>query len=78
VVTPTKPGSREACASRANPALFEKKKTEVEALYPNLHFHVVNDLVLVSGKRHASAGPHLSRRTFTVGGVTPGSQARAA
>lgn len=34
---------------RANPALFEKEKTDVEAAYSNLHFHVVNDIVLVRG-----------------------------
>ena len=34
---------------RANPALFEKEKTEVEAAHPNLHFEVVNDVVLVRG-----------------------------
>lgn len=34
---------------RANPALFEKERAEVEAAYPSLHFHVVNDVVFVRG-----------------------------
>lgn len=34
---------------RAYPALFDKERAEVEAAYPNLHFHVVNDNVLVRG-----------------------------
>lgn len=34
---------------RAYPALFDKERAEVEAAYPNLHFHVVNDIVLVRG-----------------------------
>ena len=34
---------------RANPALFEKEKTEVEAAYPNLHFYVANEVVVVRG-----------------------------
>jgi hypothetical protein len=34
---------------RANPALFEKEKSEVEAAYPSLRFRVVGDVVLVCG-----------------------------
>jgi hypothetical protein len=34
---------------RANLALFDKEKTEVEAVYPHLHFHVVSDVVFVRG-----------------------------
>ena len=33
----------------ANPLLFEKEKAEVEASYPNLHVHVVDDVVFVRG-----------------------------
>jgi hypothetical protein len=34
---------------RENPALYEKEKTEVEALFPNLRFVVENDQVYVRG-----------------------------
>jgi hypothetical protein len=34
---------------RRDPALFEKQKVEVEANFPELHFRVVGDLVLVVG-----------------------------
>ena len=34
---------------RANPALFEKEKAEVEAAYPNLHCHIASEVVFVRG-----------------------------
>ncbi len=34
---------------RANPALFDKERTEVETAYLNLHFHVVSEVVWVRG-----------------------------
>lgn len=34
---------------RKNPELFEKEKMEVEAAFPQLHFHVANDVVYLRG-----------------------------
>lgn len=34
---------------RQNPTLFEKEKLEVEAAFPQLHFHVDNDVVFIRG-----------------------------
>lgn len=34
---------------RKNPTLFDQEKREVEAAFPQLHFHVVNDVVFIRG-----------------------------
>src|SRR5947209_4394472 len=43
------PGCMSSAWHKTNPSLFEKEKAEVEAAYPNLYFHIENDLVIVRG-----------------------------